>query len=209
MPDVASFRFKKAELGVFCESAFIVTEKLEKNCRILGLTRGDFSLIDLIYAILKKIGKSDVYISTWSAGIKDANNVKWIKENDMIDKLMLITDHSFATRQKKYALSITELFGIENIRTTEVHAKFVLIKNKNWSITIRSSMNLNANKTCESFEIDDNKEIFDFYYKFVDHVKNNKVKGFDQSSKAASIQLDLFCSDFAVESTNMDFWSNE
>ena len=25
-------------------------------------------------------------------------------------------------------------------------------------------MNLNANKTCESFEIDDNKEIFDFYY---------------------------------------------
>ena len=51
------FKFKKSELGVFSGNADTAIQCLKPGSRILGLTRGDFSLIDLIYSILKKIGK--------------------------------------------------------------------------------------------------------------------------------------------------------
>ena len=177
MKSIANFRFKKADLGKFTDVSEALTG-LKKDCRILGLTNGAFSLIDLIHGVLQKIGKANVTITTWSAGIKDAHNVKWMADSNLIENLTLITDHSFATRQKKYAASITDLFGAENIRTSEIHAKFVLIENQEYKICIRTSMNLNANKTCESFEIDENQEVFDFYNDFVKHTFATMQQGF-------------------------------
>ncbi len=181
-PTVENFRFKKSEIGVFSNSPDSVVDLIKPNCRIMGLTNGAFSLIDLIYSILKKIGKSDVIITTWSAGIKDAFNVKWMIENSLIDKFSLITDHSYVTRQKKYALTLDDLFGKENIRTSEIHAKFTLIKNNDYNICIRTSMNLNANRTTENFEIDDDKDICDFYYSFIENTFKNQGDGFEPKS---------------------------
>lgn len=189
------FRFKESELGVFTADSDLAISALEKNSRIIGLTRGDFSLIDLIHSILKKIGQSKIILCTWSAGIKDANQVKWMLNSGLIESFTLITDHSYVTRQKKYALAVEELFGKENIRTSEIHAKFVLIENENWNICIRTSMNLNANKTCETFEIDDDINIFNFYRNFVDQTFANTPNGFEQKSWVVNAALDKFFSE--------------
>lgn len=186
------FRFKECDLGVFTADSDLAILSLEKKSRIIGLTRGDFSLIDLIHSILKKIGQSKVILCTWSAGIKDANQVKWMLNSGLIKSFTLVTDHSYVTRQKKYALAVEDLFGKENIRTSEIHAKFVLIQNDDWDICIRTSMNLNANKTCETFEIDDDIEIFNFYRKFVDQTFQNTPNGFEQKSWVVNAALDKF-----------------
>ena len=193
------FNFKTADLGVFKDSAIGVASMLQKDCRVMGLTDGAFSLIDLIHAILNKIGKSDVIVTTWSAGIKDANQVAWMKNSGLINSFLLVTDHSYVNRQKRYAVELDSLFGTENIRTGEVHAKFTLISNDDWKICIRTSMNLNANKTCESFELDDNEEIYNFYKKFVDHTFDNQLPGMQQSPSAASKNNDLFFKKEAVQ----------
>lgn len=193
MSNAKGFRFKKSELGIFKgENASLALSSFENGCRIMGLTRGEFSLIDLIYAILKKTGPAEVACVTWSAGIKDVHNVKWMVDSHLIEKFTLITDHSYKTRQSKYAASIEELFGIENIRTSEIHAKFILIKNEAYNVTIRTSMNLNANKTCESFEIDEDKSIFDFYDSFVQYIYANQKHGFVKESKTVNETLDGF-----------------
>lgn len=188
-----SFRFKEKEIGVFkdkyCDKVF---DKFSKDFSFFGLTNGDFSLIDLIHSALKKTGKADLVVCTWSAGIKDANQVKWMVESDLINTFLLITDHSYATRQSKYSASIEELFGKENIRTTEIHAKFVLIKNENYSLVITSSMNLNANKTCEIFEIDSNLSKINFLENFVNHIKNNQIDGFVKESRTINQTLKSF-----------------
>lgn len=186
------FRFKQSELGVFNSTADQAVEYLVKDYRLIGLTRGQFSLIDLIHSCLKKTGPAKVICCTWSAGIKDANQVRWMLNSNLLESFTLVTDHSFATRQKKYALAIEDLFGSENIRTSEVHAKFVLIHNDNWKIAIRTSMNLNANKTCETFEIDESKEIFDFYFNFVKSTFENTPKGFEEKSWKVNKALDKF-----------------
>lgn len=202
---VKTFKFKQSDLGAF-KSANVapIISRLAKDSRIMGLTMGEFSLIDLIHGVLKKTGKANVVCVTWSAGIKDAHNVKWMMDTGLLESFTLVTDHSYKTRQKKYALTIDELFGEENIRTSEIHAKFVLIWNEEWNVCIRTSMNLNANKTCESFEMDEDKEIFEFYKGFVDHLVDFQKPGFVSSSKVVGRTLDSF---FATNSESIKGWS--
>lgn len=188
-----SFRFKPAELGVFKTSETQpVVDLITDGNRVMGLTMGNFSLIDLIHAILQKIGGGNVACATWSAGIKDANQVNWMMGSKLIRSFTLLTDHSYKTRQNKYAVSIEELFGKENIRTSEIHAKFTLIWNDEWTITILTSMNLNANKTCETFEIDTDKEVFNFYMNFVKHTFGTMPEGFTSDSAIAEKSLNMF-----------------
>lgn len=182
----ANFRFKKAEIGVFQQDgADRATVGFAKSCHIIGLTMGQFSLIDMIHSILKKTGPADLYIATWSAGIKDAHQVKWMMETDLIRGVRLLTDHSYVNRQSKYAMAVEDLFGRENIRTSEMHAKFVVIKNEEFSVTILSSMNLNANRTCETFTIYEDDEIADFYLGFINHHFDNMRDGWERSSSVA------------------------
>lgn len=175
----ASFRFKTAELGFFQDkSSDPAVANFKKDCRIIGLTNGHFSLIDLIYSILKKTGKANVIIATWSAGIKDAHQVKWMIDTNLINNFKILTDHSYKTRQAKYAASLEDIFGIENIRTSEMHAKFVIIENDNYKVAIRSSMNLNANRTCELFEVDESSDICNFLKDYVNFTFENMDFGF-------------------------------
>jgi len=205
-PESKNFRFKKAELGVFnSTNSDMPVQNLVKGSRIMGLTRGYFSLIDLIHSILKKTGPAHVACTTWSAGIKDVHQVEWMKESKLMKSFVLITDHSYVTRQNKYAVTIEDLFGKENIRTSEVHAKFCLIWNEDWKIVIRTSMNLNANKTCESFEIDEDQEVFDFYMSFVEHVFADMKDGFEQSSFVVNKSLDSY---FNKNSKSIAGWSD-
>ena len=189
----ANFRFKQAEIGVFnTKNSDDAISGFDKGCNIIGLTMGEFSLIDLIRSTLERTGRADVYIATWSAGIKDAHQVKWMVDSDLINRICILTDHSYVNRQKKYAASITELFGEENIRTSEMHAKFVVIQNDDYNVTIISSMNLNANRTCETFTIHENKEVSDFYMGFVNHHFENMKDGFEGSSSIVNKCLKSF-----------------
>lgn len=178
-----NFRFKKADIGIFnTNNTDLIANKVGKDCRVMGLTMGNFSLIDLIYSILKKIKGGHVICTTWSAGIKDINQIEWMLNTNLIHSFNLITDHSYSVRQKKYAGAIDEIFGKENIRTSEIHAKFTLIHNEDYKICIRTSMNLNANRTCENFEIDENEDIFNFYLNFIEHTFEEMPKGFVSDS---------------------------
>jgi hypothetical protein len=112
-------------------------------------------------------------------------------------------------RQKAYAVALDDLFGVDNIRTSEIHAKFTLIQNENWNIVIRTSMNLNANKTCESFEMDDDKEIYDFYYSFVEHIFKNQPKGMVSDTTSAQKNMNSFFGTKELDLFNFDFTFSE
>ena len=187
-----------------------IARKISKNSRIIGLTRGQFSLINLIHSILLKVGKSDVIVTTWSAGIKDANNVKWLCDTDLIKSFCLITDHSYTTRQQKYAVQLSKLFGLDNIRTSEIHAKFTLIKSDDLFITIRTSMNLNANRTCESFEIDESFQIYDFYHKFCSSTFGEMPSGFTADSRVVNDALSRTFNKLRIENGTNEFaWQSD
>ena len=59
-----------------------------------------------------------------------------------------------------------------------VHAKFVLLKNESWNIVINTSMNLNANKTVENFQIIDDVVLYDFMDQYCNVHFENQLPGF-------------------------------
>jgi hypothetical protein len=63
---------------------------------------------------------------------------------------------------------------------------------------------LNANKTCESFEIDEDQEIYDFYMNFIAHTFSDMGQGFEKSSFKVNKSLDTF---FARNAEKIQGWS--
>lgn len=144
--------------------------RLEPGFRMFGMTRGQFSLIDLIRAVLRQTGPAHLCVSTWTAGIRDVDNVEFLVSQGDILSLQLVVDRSFPARQPEYARRVTEVFGEQAIRCTRTHAKFAIIRNDAWAITVRSSMNLNRNPRFEQFDMDDDPALADFLQAHVDEM---------------------------------------
>ena len=164
------------------ETATSAIGTLTKGCRIIGITKGQFSLLDLIKAVLEQTGPAHLLVSTWTAGIRDAENAGFLLERGELLSMQLLTDRSFPTRQAKYCRRVREIFGDDAITITNVHAKFAVLTNEQWSVTIRSSMNLNRNRRFEQFDLDDDQAIAAFFLGFADECQAANPSGLDARS---------------------------
>lgn len=143
---------------------------LAQGCRLTGVTKGQFSLLDLIRAVAEQTGPADMTVSTWSTGIRDTENLGILIDQGLFRSVRLCLDRSFATRQPKYLDAVLRVWGTENIRMTRNHAKFFLLRNESWNICCRSSMNLNRNPRLEQYDIDDSLELCEFFEKLINEV---------------------------------------
>lgn len=134
------------------------------------LTFGQFSLMDAVEAILEKTGPADVAISTWTAGSADLSRSAESLRNGNIRSLRFVVDCSFGQRQPGYLAQVRELFGDDAIRSTRTHAKFVVVTNDEWSVAVRTSMNLNENPRLESIEVSDDPVLAGFLLQVVDEI---------------------------------------
>ena len=60
-----------------------------------------------------------------------------------------------------------QLFGTECIRAVRTHAKFVVVRNEEWAVVVRTSMNLNENPRLENIEITTDAGFADFFESIV------------------------------------------
>jgi hypothetical protein len=127
---------------------------LERDgCELVGLTRGQFSLSDLIEAILNKTGPASLSISTWTAAHSSVATMLQLLQSGRIIHCKWLVDVTFVRRVPQLVAEIRRSFGDDAIRVTKTHAKFCTVTNDEWKVAIRSSMNLNQNPRLESYEI--------------------------------------------------------
>lgn len=144
--------------------------KLAPGARLTGVTKGQFSLLDLIRAIADQIGPAALTVSTWSTGIRDTENLGVLIDRGMFTSVALCLDRSFAGRQPQYLEGVVRVWGWDNIRMTRNHAKFCMLRNEAWNICVRSSMNLNRNPRLEQYDLDDSLELCDFFQGVIDEI---------------------------------------
>lgn len=149
---------------------------------VIGLTFGQFSLLDLIDAALEITGPADVAISTWSAGFYDVEAAERFRDSGRIRNIRFVMDSS-AKRGQASVGDVESIFGAGTVRATRSHAKFALITNDEWSITITSSMNLNLNPRCEQFEMTDDPERTALFMGFVDALWEELSEGDTEDRK--------------------------
>jgi hypothetical protein len=180
MTDAKSFRraaVKRAIRTAKQGNAREAIGRLEPGCEIFVLTFGQFSLIDVLGALLEQTGPAHVIISTWTAGIRDTAKAAWFVEQAVVLSMRFLVDRSFITRQPAYCRAMRKAFGDQCIRTCRTHAKFMVLRNEQWSLAVRTSMNLNENEQMENLEISDDAELCGFLESIADEIYRDQGTG--------------------------------
>lgn len=138
-------------------------------------TFGQFSILDALVALLHKTGPADVVVATWTAAAADLRRASELMRDDRIRSCRWIVDLSFKNRQPEYLELMRELFGPDSIRALKTHAKFMLIRNDDWNLVIRTSMNLNENKRLENLDVVDDRELSDWHWSLVEGVFRDRA----------------------------------
>jgi len=153
---------------------------IEKNTDTFVLTFGQFSLIDALVAVLDQTGPAHVIMSTWTASYAHLDrSIELLGSADILS-MKFIIDRSFKTRKPKDFNHLMDLFGNESIRQMNTHAKFITIRNNEWDIVIRTSMNLNRNPRLENIEISENKDFAIFFDQIATDIFNEIEQDFSQ-----------------------------
>jgi len=201
-------------------SARKALEGFGTGLRVCGLTGGQFSLIDLLDAVLDITGPADVAISTWTAGVNDTEAAKRAESMGRITRLRMLVDRSFLNRQPKYASRLVDLYGPESIRTCRIHAKFVVVTNDDWNVLISTSMNLNMNRRIESYDVSESPEIVAVWLGLINEIWETAKPGLsDKLSKTRDYIAERLggesgpCRDDAEEIDGIDLdaiiWGND
>lgn len=135
-------------------SASSMIGKLESGFDMMGVTKGQFSLADLIAAILDQTGPAVVKICTWTAADSDLRSCFALLHHGHLTELKFVFDYGIEAC-RDYVDAIVQEFGSDAFRITRTHAKFCIVRNERFSIAIRTSMNFNWNPRFEFFEITD------------------------------------------------------
>lgn len=139
---------------------------LQPRINRFGLSKGQFSLIDILDAITAQTGPAHLTLSTWTAARADLSRLEEMLAERFVTVRFLL-DFSFQRRQPSLIAHIRKLFGDQSIVVTRNHAKFCLISRDDWRLVIRTSMNLNHNPRLEDVEIKDDPDLYGFLDRIV------------------------------------------
>jgi hypothetical protein len=150
------------------ESARDAVGPITPGMEVYGLSKGQFSLVELIEHVLQSTGPADLVVSTWTAAGADLRHTKTLLDSGLVRSARWLVDFSFPSRQPAYCDELRARFGDDAIRCTANHAKFVTVTNSAWAVVIRTSMNLNLNRRLESYEVSEDGDLSAFLLAFVD-----------------------------------------
>jgi len=187
--------------------------KLEHGSELFCFTKGQLLLIDILACILDQTGACDLDIITWAVGNETIDKLSALKNLGKIKRMRLIIDYSVQSMHPDYAKKIRRVFGDEQIRVTKNHAKVLILRNEEWNLSVRSSMNLNVNRRLEYFEISDDREIADFFQGFFEEWWKTRATGvsFEYDGKYHGDELKKFGVDnddeldFGIENIDINF----
>lgn len=165
---------KRRHRDINAASAADAIGPIEKGMDVSGLSKGQFSLIELLMHILDASGPAHLNLTVWSAGESDLEKIRDLIDDGKIASVRWLVDPSFFNRKKHYSHLLPLFFGEESICCTKVHAKYITIKSETHSFVVRTSMNLNENKRLEHYDVTEGQEIFQYYSSFSDSIFESK-----------------------------------
>jgi hypothetical protein len=152
------------------ENAGVAVGELVLGLERYFVTKGQFSLIDVVRRILDQTGPADVVISTWTSAGADIAEAFDLLDDGRIRSIRFLVDHFFQRRKPQFCGQIRKLFGDESIRVTRNHAKLVVITNEKWKISVLTSMNLNMNPRLEYALVRESPELAAFNLGWIDEI---------------------------------------
>lgn len=120
---------------------------------------GNFNLVRLIVYLLKQLGPSHVFMSSYSFSTKSINQLHNLIEKNQILSFRVLLDNRVRSISPKPFQMISTMF---NYRCTSIHAKTAIIYNDKWQISIVTSQNATDNPKMERGIIFTDPSVFQF-----------------------------------------------
>jgi hypothetical protein len=122
---------------------------------LFGLTRGQFSMIDLILACLDQTGPARVSLWTWCIARYEVECFERLLMDRRITSALLVIDSQARTHNREILKKWQAVHGPDSIKWVVNHAKVATIETADWKLLLRGSMNLNFNPRFEQFDVDE------------------------------------------------------
>ena len=74
------------------KNAAVAIGKLNPKTHIFGITKGQFSIIDILHHVLNEIGTAELDISTWTSSTSDLRTVHKFLDSGRIRNLRFLVD---------------------------------------------------------------------------------------------------------------------
>jgi hypothetical protein len=140
---------------------------------IVLLTKGQFTLVQLLEAVLAKVGPANVTLSAWVATPPELDTLTvWVREG-RVASLRLILDLLVQSRDPEAAALMRHVFGDRNVALTRTHARFALIETPQHRLVVRTSADLTNNPSFELHSIEADDDTFLCLSAFADTLFDN------------------------------------
>lgn len=133
-------------------------------------TKGQFSEIDAIRAVVAQTGPCTMALSTWTATGDDVTELAQMQRDGLITSTRWTVDVTFLRREGGAFGAINHLFGTDAIRASQNHAKFLLARSATLDVVVLTSMNLNMNPRMEFLYIRESREVAEWLQAIVDDI---------------------------------------
>lgn len=128
---------------------------------VFGLTRGQFSMIDVIHHCLTQLGGGHVSIWTWAIADYEIDALTGLLARHDILSARLVVDQSADKRRPELVEAWRRRWGDRQVRILRNHAKIARVWNTDLRLLARGSFNLNFNPRTEQFDLDEGSPAFD------------------------------------------------
>jgi hypothetical protein len=134
------------------------------------VTRGQFSLLDMVQHVFAQLGRAEVSVWTWAIADYEVEAMAGLMANAAIVGARLIVDRSAEQRSAPTIDAWRQRFGLEAVRVCKNHAKMARVWTSERRVLIRGSCNLNWNPRYENVDVTEGGEDFDLVARLEDEL---------------------------------------
>lgn len=142
-------------------SAAAAIGPIDPDMRLFLVTRGQFSMLDMIKHVIESVGPASVSVWTWAIADYEVEAMAGLIASDAITSARLIVDRSAEQRSTATIAAWRDRFGVEAVRVCKNHAKIARVWTADRRVLLRGSMNLNFNPRFEQADITEGGADFD------------------------------------------------
>jgi len=125
------------------------------------LTRGQFSMIDMVRHVLRELGPASVSLWTWAIADYEVEVLGGLMADTNVTAARLVLDRSAEHRNAPMVNHWRATFGDDTVRVCKNHAKIARVWTADRRVLIRGSMNLNFNPRFEQADLTVDGDDFD------------------------------------------------
>jgi hypothetical protein len=134
---------------------------IDPGLRLFLVTRGQFSMLDMVLHVLAELGPAAVSVWTWAIADYEVEAMEGLMGREAITAGRLIVDRSAEQRSATTIERWRSRFGAESVRVCKNHAKIARVWTAERRVLLRGSMNLNFNPRFEQADITEGGEDFE------------------------------------------------